>query len=302
MNGSGFSIPLLHNTVGIMTPFLLAAIGGLFTEIAGVLNIALEGLMLIGAFFSVLFTAATGSLLLGVLLGIGASVLTAYVLGAVSLKLKANIFITGLATNLFASGFTVVLAFRIFGNKGVVRFENLPSLPVLSVPSLERVPVLGDVFFGHNIFVYVSWIAVAVTAVVIYKTPFGLRLRGTGHSPGTISSIGLKPERYQLYGICISGFTCGLAGAMLTLNMGAFIPEITSGRGWIALVAIYLGNKTPFGILIASFVFGFAESFSNFAQGLINIPADFILAFPYIITLLAMIGYSIWKYYKHRNQ
>jgi general nucleoside transport system permease protein len=302
MNGSGFSIPLLHNTVGIMTPFLLAAIGGLFTEIAGVLNIALEGLMLIGAFFSVLFTAATGSLLLGVLLGIGASVLTAYVLGAVSLKLKANIFITGLATNLFASGFTVVLAFRIFGNKGVVRFENLPSLPVLSVPSLERVPVLGDIFFGHNIFVYVSWIAVAVTAVVIYKTPFGLRLRGTGHSPGTISSIGLKPERYQLYGICISGFTCGLAGAMLTLNMGAFIPEITSGRGWIALVAIYLGNKTPFGILIASFVFGFAESFSNFAQGLINIPADFILAFPYIITLLAMIGYSIWKYYKHRNQ
>ncbi len=302
MNGGGFSIPLLHNTVGIMTPFLLAAIGGLFTEIAGVLNIALEGLMLIGAFFSVLFTAATGSLLLGVLLGIGASVLTAYVLGAVSLKLKANIFITGLATNLFASGFTVVLAFRIFGNKGVVRFENLPSLPVLSVPSLERVPVLGDVFFGHNIFVYVSWIAVAVTAVVIYKTPFGLRLRGTGHSPDTISSLGLKPERYQLYGICISGFTCGLAGAMLTLNMGAFIPEITSGRGWIALVAIYLGNKTPFGILVASFVFGFAESFSNFAQGLINIPADFILAFPYIITLLAMIGYSIWKYYKQRNQ
>lgn len=302
MNGGGFSIPLLHNTVGIMTPFLLAAIGGLFTEIAGVLNIALEGLMLIGAFFSVLFTAATGSLLLGVLLGIGASVLTAYVLGAVSLKLKANIFITGLATNLFASGFTVVLAFRIFGNKGVVRFENLPSLPVLSVPSLERVPVLGDVFFGHNIFVYVSWIAVAVTAVVIYKTPFGLRLRGTGHSPDTISSLGLKPERYQLYGICISGFTCGLAGAMLTLNMGAFVPEITSGRGWIALVAIYLGNKTPFGILVASFVFGFAESFSNFAQGLINIPADFILAFPYIITLLAMIGYSIWKYYKQRNQ
>jgi general nucleoside transport system permease protein len=301
MNGGGYSIPLLHNTVGIMTPFLLAAIGGLFTELAGVLNIALEGLMLIGAFFSVLFTAATGSLLLGVLLGIGASVLTAYVLGAVSLKLKANIFITGLATNLFASGITVVLAFRIFGNKGVVRFENLPPLPVLSAPALERVPVLGDVFFGHNIFVYVSWIAVAVTAAVIYKTPFGLRLRGTGHSPGTISSLGLKPERYQLYGICISGFTCGLAGAMLTLNMGAFIPEITSGRGWIALVAIYLGNKTPFGILIASFVFGFAESFSNFAQGLINIPADFILAFPYIITLLAMIGYSMWKYYKQRN-
>ena len=298
MSSETFTIPLLHNTVGIMTPFLLAAIGGLFTELAGVLNIALEGLMLIGAFFSVVFAAATGSLLLGIILGIGAAVLMAYVFGAVSLRLRANIFITGLATNLFASGITVVLAFQIFGNKGVVRFENLPDLPVLRVPALEGIPVLGDLLFGHNIFVYLSWIAVIITAVVIYKTPFGLRIRGTGHNPATISSLGLKPRRYQLYGICISGFTCGLAGAMLTLNMGAFVPEITSGRGWIALVAIYLGNKTPLGILIASFVFGFAESFSNFAQGLINIPADFILAFPYIITVVAMIGYSIWKYYR----
>lgn len=302
MNGSSFSFPLLHNTVGIMTPFLLAAIGGLFTELAGVLNIALEGLMLIGAFFSVVFAAATGSLLLGVFLGIGSAVIMAYVLGAVTLNLKANVFISGLATNLFASGITVVLAYRIFGNKGVVRFENLPPLPVLHAPALEAVPVLGDLFFGHNVFVYVSWFAVAVTAVVIYKTPFGLRLRGTGRNPATISSLGLKPQRYQLYGLLISGFTCGLAGAMLTLNMGAFVPEITSGRGWIALVAIYLGNKTPLGILIASFVFGFAESVSNYAQGVINIPADFILAFPYILTVIAMISYSIYKYYRAEGE
>lgn len=301
MNNSTFTIPLLHNTIGIMTPFLLAAIGGLFTELAGVLNIALEGLMLIGAFFSVVFAAATGSLFIGILLGICSAVLMAYIFGAVSLKLKANIFITGLATNLFASGFTVVLAFQIFGNKGVVRFDNLPKLPALNIPALERIPVLGDLFFGHNVFVYLSWAAVILAAVVIYKTPFGLRIRGTGHNPGTISSLGLKPARYQMYGILISGFTCGLAGAMLTLNMGAFVPEITSGRGWIALVAIYLGNKTPFGILIASLIFGFAESFSNFAQGAINIPADFILAFPYIITVIAMIAYSIWKYYKMRR-
>jgi simple sugar transport system permease protein len=101
-------------------------------------------------------------------------------------------------------------------------------------------------------------------------------------------------------GILISGFTCGLAGAVLTLRLGAFVPNITSGRGWIALVAIYLGNKNPWGIVMAAFVFGFAESLSNYAQGAINVPADFILAFPYLITVLAMIGYSIWRHHRSR--
>lgn len=300
MNNSGFSIPLVHNAVGIMTPFLLAATGGLFTELAGMLNIALEGLMLIGAFFSVVFASYTGSLLAGVLLGIISSMLVALIFGYISLYLKANIFISGLATNMLASGLTVVLAFRIFGNKGVIRFE-IASLPELSIPVLQRIPVLGDLLIGHNIFVYLSWVIVILAAVVIYRTPFGYRIRGTGHDPGTIASLGMKPRNYQMAGILISGFTCGLAGALLTLKMGAFVPNITSGRGWIALVAIYLGNKTPMGIVIASFVFGFAESLSNYAQGAINIPADFILAFPYVITVLAMIGYSIWKHNREKG-
>ena len=298
MSGNEFTFPLIHNAVGIMTPFLLAAIGGLFTELAGMLNIALEGLMLIGAFFSVVFTAATGSIFLGITLGILSSMLVALLFGVISLHLKANIFIAGLATNLLASGLTVVLAFQLFGSKGVIRFENIPKLPVLSIPALQGIPVLGDLLIGHNILVYISWLCLIIAAVVIYHTPFGLRLRGTGLGKSTIASLGLRPASYQLAAILISGFTCGLAGAILTLNLSAFVPNITSGRGWIALVVIYLGNKTPIGILIASFVFGFADSFSNYAQGAINIPAEFILAFPYIITVVAMIGYSIWRHHK----
>lgn len=297
MNTS-FPIPMLHSTIRIMAPFLLAAIGGLFTELAGMLNIALEGLMLIGAFFSVVLSAATGSLFLGIALGIGASVVAAYVFGFISLNLRANIFITGLATNLFAEGITVVLAFQMFGNKGVIRFENLPRLPVLSIPALQRVPVIGDIFVGHNVLVYVSWLMVVIAAIIIYKTAFGLRVRGTGSNPAAVEAIGLSPRRYRMYAILISGFTCGLAGAILSLQMGAFVPGITSGRGWIALVAIYLGAKTPHGILIACIVFGLAESFSNYAQGAIDIPADFILAFPYIITVIAMIAYSIVRHYR----
>jgi len=298
MNDNTFAIPLVHNAVGIMTPFLLAATGGLFTELTGMLNIALEGLMLIGAFFSVVFAAATGSLLMGILLGILATMAVALMFGVISLYLKANIFISGLATNLLASGLTVVLAFQLFGNKGVIRFENIQKLPVLSIPALQKIPVLGDLLIGHNILVYVSWAVLFIAAVVIYRTPFGLRLRGTGMGKDTIASLGLNPTGYQLKAIIISGFTCGLAGAGLTLNLSAFVPNITSGRGWIALVAIYLGNKNPLGILIACFVFGFAESFSNYAQGAMNMPAEIILAFPYIITVAAMIGYSIWRHYR----
>lgn len=299
MKAADVILALVHNTVGIMTPFLLAATGGLFTELAGMLNIALEGLMLIGAFFSVVFAGLTGSLAAGVALGILSAMAAALLFGLISLNLKANIFIAGLATNLLASGLTIVLAFQMFKNKGVVRFE-LGKLPVLAIPALQRIPLAGDLLFGHNVLVYLSWLIVLASALVIYRTPFGLRLRGTGLNAATIASLGLSPRAYQLAGILISGFTCGLAGAVLTLNLAAFVPNITSGRGWIALVAIYLGNKTPWGIVVASFVFGLAEAFSNYAQGAIKVPADFILAFPYGITVLAMILYSIWRHYKAR--
>ncbi|MBL7006530.1 MAG: ABC transporter permease [Spirochaetia bacterium] len=296
MNNGEFSIPIIHNSISIMTPFLLAGIGGLMTELAGMLNIALEGLILIGAFFSVVFAASTGSLFLGILLGILMTMFFAYIFGAITLYLKANVFITGLATNLLAGGFTTVLAFYLFGTKGVLLFEGLPALPILRIPALHGIPVIGDILFGHNILVYLGWLIVVLAWVLIYKTPFGYRLRGTGSNPDALAAAGLKPRNYQMAGILISGFTCGLAGAVLTLNLGAYVPNISSGRGWIALVVIYLGGKTPFGILGAAFVFGLAESLSNYAQGFLNIPADFILAFPYIITVTAMVIMSIVKY------
>lgn len=294
----GDLIKLIYNSVGIMTPFLLAAIGGLFTELAGILNIALEGLILIGAFFSVIFTALTNSLFYGIFLGILASMVVAFIFGSISLYLRANIFITGLATNLFASGITIVLAFHFFGTKGVINFGNIPKLPKFLSPFFQKIPFIGEILVGHNILVYLSWLIIFISIIIIYKTPYGFRLRGTGINPEAISSLGLNPKKYQLSAILISGFTCGLAGAFLTLNLGAFVPNISAGRGWIALVAIYLGNKKPLGIVIAAFIFGFAESISNYMQGAMDVPTDFVLALPYLVTVLVMIFYSIWKHYK----
>ncbi|MCK5198635.1 MAG: ABC transporter permease [Spirochaetales bacterium] len=293
MNNGEFSIPLIHNSISIMTPFLLAAIGGLMTELAGMLNIALEGLILIGAFFSVIFAASTGSLFFGILFGIMMTVFVSFVFGAITLYLKANVFITGLATNLMAGGLTTVLSFYLFGTKGILIFRELPSLPIFNVPILHGIPVIGDILFGHNILVYLGWLIVVVAWIVIYKTPFGYRLRGTGSNPEAMTAIGLKPQNYQMAGILISGFTCGLAGAVLTLNLGLYVPYISSGRGWIALVIIILGGRTPFGILGAAFLFGLAESLSNYAQGFMDIPADFILAFPYIITVAVIVILSM---------
>jgi simple sugar transport system permease protein len=288
-------ISLVHSAILIMTPLLLASLGGLFTELTGMLNIALEGLLLFGAFFGILGTYYTQSLFLGICCGIFGSMVLAALLASITLYLKANVFITGLAANLFASGVTVVLAFKLFGNKGVVVFDTIPTLPVYSIPLLKDLPVLGSLFSDYPVFVYLSWLLLVIGYLVLEKTVFGFRLRATGLNSQALASLGLRENRYRFIAFLLSGFSCGLGGAMLTLNLGAFVPNITAGKGWIALVVIFLGNKKPLGLLLASLVFGLSDAFSNYAQGAFNVPSDFILAIPYVVTLIAMLGYSIFE-------
>jgi simple sugar transport system permease protein len=295
-----YPIPILHSAVAIMTPLLLAAIGGLFTELAGMLNIALEGLLLTGAFAAAAWAGYSGSIPGGILCGVLASMTLAAILGLITLRLKANVFITGLAANLFAAGLTVVLSFRLFGTRGVVVFGNAPRLPVLTIPFLARVPVLGDIFSDHTGYVYLSWALLALSWFVLYRTPLGFRLRACEHHSPALISLGLKPGVYRFIAFLISGLACGIGGSYLTLNLGVFVPNISSGKGWIALVVIFLGNRKPLGLLAAALVFGLADAFSNYAQGFLKVPADFILAIPYVFTLLVMIGVSIYTKEKNR--
>lgn len=291
MNGS--YIPAIAQTLTIMTPLLLAATGGLFSALAGVLNIALEGLMLCSAFFSVVFTVASGNLFVGILAGILATLLLTALFAFVSLGLRANIFISGLATNLLAAGLSIVLSYAIYGQTGSVSFPDMPRLNSIVVPGISDIPILGDIFSGQNILVYISWILLIIASVVIYRTPFGMRLRAVGHDMEAARSVGINPKMIQFIAILISGFTCALAGAMLTLTLGAFVPNVTSGRGWIALVIIYLGNRTPVGVLIGSIIFGLVEYLSNFLQAVSNLPSGLLLAMPFFVTVLALVLYSI---------
>jgi simple sugar transport system permease protein len=285
--------PFLRSVVDITIPLLLAASGGLFTELAGMLNIALEGLLLTGAFFAVVVVHYTGNPALGMLGAVLGAVLLSAILGVTTLKLRSNVFITGLAANLFSSGLTVVLSQKLFGTRGVIVLDRTPNLEGLNMSSLKNVPVIGGLLLGHSFYVYICVLILFASWLVIYKTPFGFRLRACDkHSPALVS-LGLKPGTYRFAAFLASGFACGLGGSFLSLNLGAFVPNISAGKGWIALVVIFLGGRKPLGILPAALVFGLTDAFSNYAQEFFNGPADFILALPYLLTLLVMVGVSI---------
>ena len=291
-------LPVLHSAVVIMTPLLFAATGGLFTGLAGMLNIALEGLLLAGAFAAVAAVYYTGSFTAGLTAAILACLALSALHAVTTMKLRSNVFITGLAANLLTGGLTIVLSHHLFNTRGVIVLHDVlhgsSHLPVVDIPFINSIPVIGELFSGHSVYVYASWLLLFVSWIVIYKTPFGFRLRACDKHAPALVSLGINADTYRLAAFLISGFYCGIGGSFLSLNLGAFVPNMPAGKGWIALVVIFLGGRRPLGLLAAAFVFGLADAFSNYAQGLFSIPANFILAMPYLFTLLAMILVSIW--------
>ena len=283
---------MLHSIVEIMTPFLLAGLGGLFTERAGVLNIALEGLMLIGAFSAAAVAGTSGNLLLGTAAAVSISAAAAYLYASAALRLKANIFIAALAVNLLAIGGTQIAAHLLFGTKGVIEFADFPSLPSISIPLLSSIPILSDFFTDHSLFVYIAFLLVPISAWLLNATPFGMYVKAAGLNSTALFTRGVAEQKIKVMAITISGITCGLAGASLSFNLGAYVPNITSGRGWIALVAIFLGYKRPYGVFLVALLFAAAELAAQSAQGIAGAPASLLLAFPFFITFIGMIIFS----------
>lgn len=282
---------ILHSALIIMTPLLFAATGGLYTELAGMLNIALEGLLLIGAFSAIAAAYFTGSFTAGLIAAIIASVILSALLAFTTLNLRSNVFITGLAVNLLAGGLSIVLSQYFFNTRGVV------ALPIVRA---ERAYAECALPMVRHVYVYASLLLLFVSWLVIYKTPFGYRLRACAKHSDALVSLGIFPGTYQWIAFLVSGFCCGIGGSFLSLNLGAFVPNMAAGKGWIALVVIFLGGRRPLGLIIAAFIFGLAEAFSNYAQGAgimpaFNVPVNFILAMPYLLTLLAMVLASIVK-------
>ncbi len=284
---------MIRQIVSITTPLLLAASGGLLTELSGALNIGLEGLILIGAFTGVLAGYFSGSIVVGYLAAGFAGIMLALLFAVFGQRLRANIFVVGLAINLLAAGIATILSGLIFQNTGTIKLPPDVSAARIVIPAIHDIPVIGELFSGHMIITYASWPILVLVSIVLARSPFGLELRVSGTNPEALEARGKNPFFFREVAGIVSGLTCGLAGAALSLGLGAYVPNISAGRGWIALVTIYLGQKRPVGIVIACIVFAAAEYLANTMQGRMNIPRTLTLAVPYLVTLAGMVAFAI---------
>ena len=276
------------------TPLALAGLGEAYSEKSGILNIGLEGIMLSGAFFSFIAAYQTQSLFLGILAGILGGVFISMIHAFMSIQARADQTISGLALNFFAMGLTSYLFLIIFGKS-----TELPECPVVqahAIPLLSRIPVLGPVLFNQDIFVYFTLIAVVLSWGIFYKTEWGTVLHAVGEHPRAADSAGISVAKVRYTSALTNGFFGGLAGAYLTLAMlGFFMENLTSGKGYIALVVVILGRRNPLGILLASLLIGSADALQFRVQTMGSaIPSQVFIMFPYLITVVVLL-FSIGK-------
>ncbi|QMS85809.1 ABC transporter permease [Candidatus Xianfuyuplasma coldseepsis] len=286
------------------TPIIIAGLGGLFSERSGVVNIALEGLMMFGG-----FAGATVTVLLeptfeggahlgpwiGVVVGMAVGALISLIHAFLSVNLNADQVISGTGINLFAVGATVYLAQIIFNQQRTDAFKQ--GFSKLNVPVLSEIPFIGDVFFSRIYpTVYIAFILVIVTWFVVYKTPFGLRLRSAGENPHASDSMGINVYRIRYVGVILSGALAGLAGAIMILTQDIQYTVFgIHGTGFIALAALIFGKWKPFGVLYAGLFFGFSQIIGIYSTSIpliSGLPGEFFKIFPYAITIIALIIFS----------
>jgi len=284
-----FNLTLLQNTIRTATPLILAALGGLLTMHAGILNIGMEGMILIGAFFGVLGSYMFSSALMGVLIAIVSGILIGLLFGVFVIDLKSDEFIIGIAINIFAGGLTVFLLRSVFGVKGAFSSPDIMPLPDVHLPFLEAIPFLNTILNNHSIFVYLSWIFVVLVYIFLYKTPYGFWLRASGEHPESLETAGISPKKMKYLSAVLCGVFCGMAGAHLSLGyLTLFTENMSAGRGFISLAAIIFGSANPVNTFGASLLFCFFDALGIRLQG-VGIPSQFTQMIPYVVTVVALL-------------
>jgi simple sugar transport system permease protein len=296
---------LMDSTLRVAAPLVLAALGGLFAERSGVVDIGLEGKMLGAAFAAAAAAAVTGSAWLGLAAAIGVSVMLALLHGYACITHAGNQVVSGMALNIVVAGLTVVA-----GNAWFQRGGQTPQLTgdarfaPIDLPfavALENVPLIGalysEIVSGHNVLVYIAAIAVPLVGWLVYRTRFGLRLRAVGESPSAVDTAGISVSALRYQALIIGGVLCGLSGAYLSIaHNAAFIRDMSAGKGYLALAALIFGKWRPMPTLIACLLFAFADAIQVRLQGtalpLVGvIPVQFIQVLPYVLTVLLLAGF-----------
>ena len=290
-----FIVDFLFMWIRVATPILLASLGAVICERTGVVNLGLDGIMLISALFGVLGSAWGGNLFWGVVAGIGSAVIVSGVFAYFHLVLKANAVLCGTAVNTIAGGLTVFVLQLAAGEKGSSSSLRSFSFPNVELPVIRHIPVLGDIISGHNAITYFAFFMVIVISVFLYRTPMGLRMRAVGENPGAASSVGQNVIKIRFLAILLCGALVGLGGMYLSMGyLSMFTRDMVAGRGFIALAACAMGQATPVGALISSMAFSFFDGLSNILQ-LLQIPSEFVQMLPYGATILGLTIYSIQK-------
>lgn len=279
---------LVSSTIRMVTPILLAALGGALCSRVGIFNVGLEGLVLVGAFAAIVGNHFTGSLFLAVLCAAAASVMFSLLFSYMTIGLKANEIVVGVAINFLALGLTTFALRAVFDVKGAFYDKDMVGLPRLEIPLIHDIPVLGEIVSGHSPLVYLAFLAAILLYIFFYRTVTGFRVLAVGMNPVAARSLGLKTTRLQVMAILLCGVLCGVAGAQLSLGQVTMFTEgMTAGRGFIALVAMMMGQSHPLGILASSLLFGFMDALSIRLQGF-SLPTQFTSMLPYVLTIVAM--------------
>ena len=282
---------MLSSSVAMAVPITLGAFSGILCERAGVVNIAIEGMMLMGAMVGALVASATESIWLGLLLGILASVLLAALHAVLSIKYKIDQIISGTVINIFSTGMTSFISEKFLQTNQDL--NNPPMFARIEIPGLAKIPLLGPIFFNTNFFVYAMFILVFVITFALNSTRWGLRHRACGEHPKAADTLGINVIRTRYIAVLLGGIIAGLGGTFLTLgSVGRFDEGMTAGKGFIGLAAMLFGNYSPFGALGAGLLFGFAGSLGSKLSLLGSvIPSQFMSMAPYIITMVVLAGF-----------
>jgi simple sugar transport system permease protein len=268
-----FNVAIIFSSVRLATPLLLAALGGLFSERAGVINIALEGLMLAGAFTAAVVTHYTSSAWVGLLAGVGAGVAVAAIHAVACIEFKADQVVSGTAINILFLGVPALVSGALFESTGAT-----PQIPRENL--IPYTPVV------------IAFALVPVTWYVLFRTPFGLRLRAVGENPEAADTAGVSVARLRYAGVLASGALAAIGGAYLSVGQSSlFTRNMTSGRGFIALAALIFGKWRPVQTMLACLLFGFAEALAIQMQGVVRVPVQFIQIVPYVLTMVVLAGF-----------
>lgn len=296
-----FTSEFFYSVLRVTTPILFAAMGAVVSNVAGVPNIALEGIMLIAAFCGMLFSYLFGGAFLGLAAAVLAGMMMAGILAFFTLYYKTNIILGGIAINSLASGGTIFFLYLFAHDKGTSVSLASKTLPNITIPLLDKIPVVGDILSGHNVLTYLSLLSVAAVYIMLNKTALGYRIRAVGEKKEAAESVGIHVGKVQATALVISGLLAGMGGAFMSMGyVSWFSRDMVSGRGWIALAAEAMGQSTPVGTAATALLFGVADAFSN-AAAVLGWPSDLVKTIPYCATIIGLTIFSVRAYRRHKD-